>query len=77
MAVYYMLVTRDKYELPLSPPMRMREMTALLGCSESHIVWMCSPTGIEKLKNPMRKVLNNWLVVRIRLEEEEEEYAEK
>lgn len=41
--IVYMLVTRDKFELPVSPALTCREMANLLGIKEESVKFRTSP----------------------------------
>lgn len=41
--VLYMLVTRDKFELPVSPALSCREMAQYLGIKEESVKFKTSP----------------------------------
>lgn len=76
MGVYYMLVTRDRFELPISWPMRCKEMAEYLGMTEDYIRWQCYPSALKR-KRATRQSSEKRMLVSVYLEEDAEWQKEK
>lgn len=69
MGFYYMAVSSDIYELPLTPPMSCTELARRLGISVNYLRWMCNPSVMARNKH-INKPSRPWRVVRVQIQEE-------
>lgn len=67
---FYMLVTKDKYELPISPPLTLMEMAERLGIKPESVRFRTSPVFYKRCK--FVKNLDEPKLIRVVLLEDKE-----
>lgn len=70
MTRYYMLVTNDVYELPLSAPMSANAMAKRTGMRPDSVRWCGSPANIRRMEKRGIRKNKPYKVVAVDLDDE-------